>query len=94
MAEPCAQSGGLLATREVIALAELPDVVPYSVATWRRMIASGQAPAPELRLGRRLAYRADTIRAWIDRQAITRGRVGDDRPRDAQGRYLVTGVAG
>lgn len=52
---------------ELLTIAEVAAATRRPVATLRYYRSRGEGP-PSFRLGRRVLYRAEDVRAWIDRQ--------------------------
>ena len=60
-------SAGFVRLRQIIGTPERPGPVPVSRATWYAWIRKGHAPAP-VKIGPRAsAWRADEIRAFVER---------------------------
>lgn len=60
-------TAGFLRLRQIIGTPERPGPVPVSRATWYAWIKKGHAPAP-VKIGpRAAAWRAEDVRAFVER---------------------------
>lgn len=54
-----------LSNRQAFRIEELPQVIPFGKRTIFRMIAAGEFPPHDKKVGKRKLWKADTIRDWL-----------------------------
>jgi predicted DNA-binding transcriptional regulator AlpA len=52
--------------RLMVRMADLPWITGLSLRTIARLKADGRMPSPDIKAGRAIAWRAETIKNWVE----------------------------